>query len=294
MSEIRDLIQQLIASGVDPVEAGEVVARAAVAGASTTTRSAHAVRQERYRARQNDKSKRLPDKEWYPLVGKVIARDGGKCAYCGSQDKLGADHVLPLSRGGTNDEANLVACCESCNKSKGGRTVEEWRDGAGPRHGSVTVTGNDANADDASLPSKETPQTPKETQPTLPTTPKEKTPKGVQKKAVRLPEDWQLPPEWRRDAIEQGLHPQRVDAEAAKMRDWSRSSPNGAKLDWRASWRNWCRGAVEKQAPQGRGPPQRPVESLIDSLVADMDYADANTTTETEGYPAAPLRLPAH
>lgn len=51
MSEIRDLINQLISAGVDPAEAAEVVARAAIAGASNApkTRSAGAIRQERYR-----------------------------------------------------------------------------------------------------------------------------------------------------------------------------------------------------------------------------------------------------
>ena len=141
---------------------------------------------------------------------------------------------------------------------------------------------------------KESPQTPKETPLSLPTTPKEKTPKGVQKKAVRLPDDWQLPPEWRQDAVDQGLPPQRIDLEAAKMRDWSRSSPNGAKLDWRASWRNWCRGAAEKGGPQGRGPPVRPMDNLIDSLVTRMEQANASTTAEIEGYPEAPRRLSAH
>ncbi|RVH89139.1 DNA replication protein, partial [Sinorhizobium medicae] len=33
MSEIRALIEQLIAAGVDPIEAAEVVARAAIHGA---------------------------------------------------------------------------------------------------------------------------------------------------------------------------------------------------------------------------------------------------------------------
>ncbi len=51
MSEVRDLINQLIAAGVDPAEAAEVVARAVIAGAANSPkhRSAGAIRQERYR-----------------------------------------------------------------------------------------------------------------------------------------------------------------------------------------------------------------------------------------------------
>lgn len=43
--------------------------------------------------------------------------------------------------------------------------------------------------------------------------------------------------------------------------------------------------------PQARGSPPRGVDDLISSLLSDMDTADANATTQTEGYPAAPLRI---
>lgn len=45
--------------------------------------------------------------------------------------------------------------------------------------------------------------------------------------------------------------------------------------------------------PMARGSP-RGVEDLIDSLVTQMDNADARPTTETQGYQAAALRLPAY
>lgn len=50
------------------------------------------------------------------------------------------DHVLPLIRGGSNFEGNLVPCCRSCNGSKAGLFVSEWRHGlrcsrnTGPAH----------------------------------------------------------------------------------------------------------------------------------------------------------------
>jgi hypothetical protein len=36
------------------------------------------------------------------------------------------DHLVPSSRGGSNDDANLVGCCNVCNRAKADRTPEEW------------------------------------------------------------------------------------------------------------------------------------------------------------------------
>lgn len=51
MSEVRALIQQLVDAGVDPIDAAEVIARAAILGAASApkAKSAGAIRQERYR-----------------------------------------------------------------------------------------------------------------------------------------------------------------------------------------------------------------------------------------------------
>ena len=55
-------------------------------------------------------------------------RQGKRCAYC---DRLAdtIDHAVPLVRGGTNYEGNLVPCCKSCNSSKQGYLIAEWRTG---------------------------------------------------------------------------------------------------------------------------------------------------------------------
>jgi len=58
-------------------------------------------------------------------------RQSRQCAYCPSRADT-IDHVLPLVRGGTNWEGNLVPCCRSCNSSKAGKTVIEWRHRPGP------------------------------------------------------------------------------------------------------------------------------------------------------------------
>jgi len=71
---------------------------------------------------------RLPDREWWPLRNYILERDEYRCVYCGDTDApLCADHVVPLSRGGSNHPGNLVCCCIPCNSSKSDRLLSEWR-----------------------------------------------------------------------------------------------------------------------------------------------------------------------
>jgi len=57
----------------------------------------------------------------------IYLRDGLACAYCGHAAEEGAqltlDHLKPHSKGGSNDETNLVTCCGKCNSSRGNRSV---------------------------------------------------------------------------------------------------------------------------------------------------------------------------
>jgi|GEM_PF-2381950 len=48
----------------------------------------------------------------------VWRRDGGKCVKCGSREKLEYDHIVPVSRGGSNTARNIELLCETCNRKK--------------------------------------------------------------------------------------------------------------------------------------------------------------------------------
>lgn len=51
------------------------------------------------------------------LIDSILERDK-VCVYCGNEAFLNIDHVIPVAMGGSNDEDNLVACCEDCNQTK--------------------------------------------------------------------------------------------------------------------------------------------------------------------------------
>jgi hypothetical protein len=48
----------------------------------------------------------------------VWRRDEGKCVDCGSRERLEFDHIIPVSKGGSNTARNIELRCESCNRHK--------------------------------------------------------------------------------------------------------------------------------------------------------------------------------
>lgn len=76
----------------------------------------------------------------------VLIRDQYTCQYCGTTfplRELNLDHVIPRRYGGSSCWDNVVCCCLSCNRKKGGRTPEEagmslLRSPRAPRYTSLT------------------------------------------------------------------------------------------------------------------------------------------------------------
>lgn len=58
-------------------------------------------------------------------------RQKGRCYYCDTKvgNTYHIDHVIPLSRGGSDSHENLVIACPPCNLSKGDKLPHEWVQG---------------------------------------------------------------------------------------------------------------------------------------------------------------------
>jgi 5-methylcytosine-specific restriction endonuclease McrA len=44
---------------------------------------------------------------------------GGRCAHCGSTERLQVDHIVAVAKGGKTEMGNLQILCGRCNSSKG-------------------------------------------------------------------------------------------------------------------------------------------------------------------------------
>ena len=73
-----------------------------------------------------ERAPRLPNKAWEVLRAQVFSRDKNTCVYCGMGENLECDHIVPVSRGGSNELDNLATACERCNQSKGQKLLSEW------------------------------------------------------------------------------------------------------------------------------------------------------------------------
>lgn len=59
--------------------------------------------------------------EWENLIDEY----NNTCLCCGRSDiKLTADHIIPLSKGGSNKISNIQPLCHSCNSKKGRKIID--------------------------------------------------------------------------------------------------------------------------------------------------------------------------
>ena len=60
----------------------------------------------------------------------IFKRDGFTCQYCGQRPPdvvLEVDHIDPSSKGGSDEELNLVTSCFDCNRGKSDRRLSDVR-----------------------------------------------------------------------------------------------------------------------------------------------------------------------
>lgn len=257
MSDVGAMVAELIAAGCAPEVAAKVVASAFVAGTLSATFRAEAIDPAADRRRAWDRERkrlqrglRLPESEWVPLVAEILDRDGHKCTYCGSSERLTADHVVPLTRGGSNDPSNLTACCIPCNSKKNNRLVSEWLPAASTVF-HPTVHPNPPDDKTASVKNIL----------------EENRKKRGEKKGARLPPDWNASEEDRAFAKDLGWSESQITSEAANFRDYWIAKPGsgGCKLDWPATWRKWVRSSKVKPAGNGSAltPDKIPIEQAV-------------------------------
>lgn len=80
-----------------------------------------------YKTNKNPRLHERNIKLWKRISNNVFKRDNYTCKYCGKRGgKLEVDHVIPFSKGGSDDLSNLVTSCRHCNAQKHDKTLEEF------------------------------------------------------------------------------------------------------------------------------------------------------------------------
>lgn len=77
---------------------------------------------------QSNRRARLANAKSYKVLPRELkALKNRPCVMCGSKENIHIDHIIPISRSGTNGIGNLQSLCKTCNLSKGTKTMMEWR-----------------------------------------------------------------------------------------------------------------------------------------------------------------------
>jgi 5-methylcytosine-specific restriction endonuclease McrA len=94
-------------------ERGREVNRIATRKYRKTEKGKRQQRQYKYLSR-NNKSGKINWNEWEQKLKDL----NNKCQKCGTTENITIDHIIPLSKGGTNETNNLQPLCRSCNCRK--------------------------------------------------------------------------------------------------------------------------------------------------------------------------------
>lgn len=76
---------------------------------------------------------RIPNNKWLKLRFEVLKRDNFTCQYCGrnvvdDKIKLHCDHIIPVSKNGTDELDNLITSCMECNLGKSDILLEKQQE----------------------------------------------------------------------------------------------------------------------------------------------------------------------
>ncbi len=67
-------------------------------------------------SKEREKARKLRKSQWW-----LTKLNQGICNYCGQKfapKELTMDHVVPVARGGTSTQGNIVPACKDCNAKK--------------------------------------------------------------------------------------------------------------------------------------------------------------------------------
>jgi hypothetical protein len=97
-------------------------------------------------------------------------------------------------------------------------------------------------------------------------------------RGTRLPKEWKLPKAWGEWALKKYPHwtPEKVRDEADKFRNhWtSKTGKDATKLDWYATWQNWCMSPVAHRTGAGGATVNR--QAAIEAANRDVAQRWAN------------------
>ncbi len=71
----------------------------------------------------HNRRKRKQIAHYSQIYKRLLFKYKFKCVLCGLNEDLTIDHIIPVSRGGSDDESNLQIMCKSCNSRKGDRIL---------------------------------------------------------------------------------------------------------------------------------------------------------------------------
>jgi hypothetical protein len=105
----------------------------------------------------------------------------------------------------------------------------------------------------------------------------------ARQRAYRLKADWTLPDEWLQEALAEGMSRVAALASAERMKNWSLSAKDGAKLDWHATWLNWFRRDLAKATAPPDKPKKLTVATMFRDEAREKGVLPYGTTAEIDG-----------